>query len=223
MALVVFAALLLGLCAVSAQTVADNESGRSGCGHSAIIVPLHADNNNGSTFATPRPSRYYEVNLTDAAHGVWFDLNGDGAPEQIAWIADDAAAFLAMDRDGDGAITSGKELFGDSTEGSLAPNGVRYGFWALSILKPGVGRLYATDPAFAKLLLWTDVNHNGVSDPGEVQPSSNVLSAIALNAELIGRKDQHGNRFEWQGGAFYNDKPDVRRPIYDVRFVTAPN
>ena len=45
-----------------------------------------------------------------------FDIDGDGVPEQISWTeADSDVAFLALDRDGDGRITSGKELFGNHT------------------------------------------------------------------------------------------------------------
>jgi hypothetical protein len=42
---------------------------------------------------------------------VDFDLNSDGTAEQIAF-ATGGSGFLAMDRDGDGAITNGSELFG---------------------------------------------------------------------------------------------------------------
>lgn len=47
---------------------------------------------------------------------MFFDVDGNGLPERIAWTPADAeVAFLALDRDGDGAITSGKELFGNYT------------------------------------------------------------------------------------------------------------
>jgi len=54
--------------------------------------------------------------LTDADHGVRFDIAGTGNPIQIAWTAPGSKnAFLALDRDGRGVITSGKELFGNFT------------------------------------------------------------------------------------------------------------
>ncbi len=53
--------------------------------------------------ATDKNAKY---DLTSAADGVIFDIDGDGIPEQIAWTkVDSPMAFLALDRDGDGRIT----------------------------------------------------------------------------------------------------------------------
>jgi hypothetical protein len=54
--------------------------------------------------------------LTSAADGVRFDIDADGTKERIAWTRQGTnVAFLAVDRDGNGVIDSGAELFGDST------------------------------------------------------------------------------------------------------------
>ena len=70
--------------------------------------------------ATNRNARYQFTLVDD---GVSFDVDGGGVLEQAAWTAPQSGvAFLALDRDGDGQITSGKELFGNHTlPGS--PNG----------------------------------------------------------------------------------------------------
>ncbi len=64
--------------------------------------------------------------LTSADNGVMFDIRGNGHPIKLAWTAPGSHnAFLALDRDGSGTITSGKELFGNFTvqPKSVHPNG----------------------------------------------------------------------------------------------------
>ena len=54
--------------------------------------------------------------LTSAEDGVVFDIVGDGHPIRIAWTAaDSGTAFLALDRNHNGKIDNGKELFGNFT------------------------------------------------------------------------------------------------------------
>ncbi len=50
--------------------------------------------------------------LTDVAGGALFDINADGALDQSAFVRG-PDAFLAMDRNGNGTIDDGGELFGD--------------------------------------------------------------------------------------------------------------
>jgi hypothetical protein len=170
--------------------------------------------------------------LTPVENGVLFDINGDGIPEQIAWTEANAeVAFLALDRDGDGQITSGKELFGNHT----LP-GVPNGFDALlkTAMEGNGGRVRGSidvdDPLFGKLLLWTDRNHNGLSEPSELRLASEVLSEIGLGYQISPRRDRFGNQFRFQGWARLRTAPGRnpattvaeedkrRRAIWDVFF-----
>jgi hypothetical protein len=115
--------------------------------------------------------------LTSADDGVYFDLNADGIPEKIAWTApasDDA--WLAMDRNANGLIDSGAELFGNRTPAyadtplPTAENGfIGLPFtegllWACS----SDHIINARDAVFPRLLLWGDSNHNGISEAEEL-------------------------------------------------------
>jgi hypothetical protein len=58
----------------------------------------------------------HEDKLTGAKQGVWFDIDGNGTLEQMSWTRrSDEVGFLAYDRNGNGQIDSGRELFGNST------------------------------------------------------------------------------------------------------------
>lgn len=173
-------------------------------------------------------SKANDYPLTSADGGVLFDIDADGVKEQIAWTqAGAAVAFLALDRNGNGAIDDGRELFG----GFIVP-GARNGFMALTALvgRKGTGTVTNEDELFAQLLLWTDSNHDGISQPGELQPLGNLYSEISLGYAGHNRGDEHGNLFRFMGSAVekyeeerkfltLDKRMSLTRRIYDVFFV----
>jgi hypothetical protein len=98
---------------------------------------------------------------------VPFDWYGDGTAPFVDWIGPQFG-ILALDPGGTGNITSGAQLFGTQTplsDGTLAANG----FAALAQYDADDnGVINWLDPVFANLVLWFDLNSNGVSDPGEI-------------------------------------------------------
>lgn len=75
-----------------------------------------------------------------------FDLDGDGRTEDLPLFAS-GSGYLALDRNGNGRIDSGKELFGPGTGN---------GFGELARLDgDGNGWIDENDAAFAQLSVWT--------------------------------------------------------------------
>lgn len=99
--------------------------------------------------------------------GVLFDHDADGTATGTGWVHRDDG-FLVWDRNGNGSIDSGRELFGDSTlksNGQLAVDG----FDALTDLDVNSdGKVDALDPNFANLRIWRDLDQDGITDAGEL-------------------------------------------------------
>lgn len=114
------------------------------------------------------------VQPTGVAEGVSFNLLGSGKL-RTAWVQGDDA-LLVLDRNGNGRIDSGAELFGEATDigGARADNG----FAALAALdRPmeggnGNGLLETGDLIFSELRLWSDRNRDGISQPAELMTLS---------------------------------------------------
>jgi hypothetical protein len=169
------------------------------------------------------------IHLTGLDDPVWFDIDADGAPELMSWT-DRGEGLLALDRNGNGVIDDGGELFGTATrlsDGTRAPNG----YVALAELDSwvfggnGDGHLDSSDAAFGSLLLWTDRNHDGISQPEELQTLAQAgIRRIDLDYKWSHRSDRYGNEFRFRGRAWKAGPLGLTHPIltWDVFFLVVP-
>jgi hypothetical protein len=172
-----------------------------------------------------------DFKLTSANDGVVFDIFGNGKPIRISWTAPDSGvAFLALDRNGNGIIDNGKELFGTATQQPVRP--ALNGFAALAQFDEPEnggnqdGVIDQRDAIYHDLLLWIDTNHDGVSQPSELHHLSDFgISSISLAYRKSDKVDQFGNRFVYCSKTNVEhdgDHSQVSRLIYDV-FLTVPD
>ena len=159
---------------------------------------------------------------------VSFDIDADGARDQIAWTrANDDDAFLCLDRNQNGVIDDGRELFGYAT---LLRNGhpAQVGYRAVAELDSpeaggnGDGTIDARDRSYFSLCTWTDANRDGVSQKYEIQglEESGVV-ALSYNYRATGLRDAYGNLFRYVSRADMRTPSGTLRPwpTFDVIFV----
>lgn len=165
-----------------------------------LMAWLGDDRDQASTFCDERTGTICDTPLVIAfdaqpielapASGARFAFV-PGVPASTDWPTA-ATPWIALDRDGDGAITSGAELFGSAT---VLPGGAtaHHGFEALAALDANAdGVIDRADPAFAALLLWADADGDRASAPGELRPLADVVTSIPLAYERDARCTARG-------------------------------
>lgn len=171
-----------------------------------------------------------DFEMTGLRGGVRFDMTGDEQKEQVSWTARGAsAAFLVLDRNGNGEIDHAVELFGNLSPQPAPPPGARRnGFLALAVYDSSArggnedGVITNADEAFGYLRLWHDRNHNGRTDPGELSTLAQWdIAGIELDYKLSRRTDEHGNRFRYRAKVIRGRGPGVARWAWDVLLQVA--
>ena len=149
------------------------------------------------------------IELTDVNNGVRFDITGTGKSVQTTWVRG-GDALLAWDRNGNGRIDSGLELFGDQ-------RGAANGFEELRKLDTNNdGFIGPEDKNFKELVLWRD-NGDGISSQDEIF----TLPQLGIERIAVNYKNTNviadGNNTITQKSFFIRSDQTVGR-VADVKF-----
>jgi hypothetical protein len=148
------------------------------------------------------------IELTGVDAGAVFDITGDGIPELVS-MPTGGDAFLAMDRDGDGRITSGRELFGDA-------GGAADGFADLARFDENRdGRITEADGVFPRLRLFRDTNLDGVGEKDELTTLKNE-GISALRLDMAARRSTLAKGDILAGYSFFERTDGESRPLAEV-------
>lgn len=137
------------------------------------------------------PSRPIDFGTRPTAE---FDLAGAGMCAGATDWPSAATPWLALDRNGNGAIDDGRELFGSASP--LARGGrPANGFEPLAELDAdGDGRITPADPAWSALTVWADRDGDRVSTPSELSTLDDLgILSIDLGYHVARACDARGN------------------------------
>lgn len=169
-------------------------------GASPIIIDTTGG---GFKFSDPTKGQY-----------VSFDIEGNGVYKKVSWpLPGSGNAWLALDRDGDGMIKDGTELFGDFTPHSNAdnpnypnPNGFVALDWYDQPAQGGDMNLIIDkkDAIWSKLRLWVDEHcYKEPDKPCRSRPNelhsleSKGINSISLVWDASTKIDPVGNQFKF--------------------------
>lgn len=159
------------------------------------------------------------IELCTVKDGVNFDLDNNGFAEKTAWIGNEDG-FLAYDRNNNGKIDNGGELFGDQV---ILKSGVKSlsGFDALLELDNNQDeKIDEHDSIYDILIVWKDTNHNGISETNEMTSlSDNGIESISLNhSEVSVIDDETGTRIAEQSVVIITGGTDDETTISEFWF-----
>lgn len=165
--------------------------------------------------------------MTNAANGADFDIFANGTTPRISWTDGNSTnAFLVLDRNNNGTIDNGEELFGNFTP---QPESLRAnGFLALAEFDKTLnggnqdGIISKHDTIFSSLRLWQDTNHNGISESTELNKLAFFgLKTINLDFKESRRTDQFGNKFKYRAKVKDANGAQLGRWAWDVFLLRA--
>jgi hypothetical protein len=216
-----------GLCACNWDQFA---MAYSGCAFPSCTLPRGGGGGGGTENQTPGSDPIVihlerdRPRFSNAEGGVTFDVYATGTPLQTAWPLDPLeTGWLVLDRNGNGRIDDGGELFGNRTRlrgGTFAADG----YEALAELDANNdGWVDQSDPGFSKLRLWRDLHRDGRSTAAELSSLASVgVARLSTDAHVSYKVDKWGNTFLLWGRVISLPHFQIERRSWDVGPAVIP-
>ncbi|MFN8943277.1 MAG: hypothetical protein ACK5WZ_01480 [Pseudobdellovibrionaceae bacterium] len=136
------------------------------------------------------------------------------------WVEKNAPGyFVVLDRNNNGKIDDGSELFGDGAE---SPNG----FEALATFDDNKDKVIdRKDSVFGKLQLWRDVNSNGISEKNELFSLENK-NVLSIQTSYLAQRLDFGKRARQMQASHFKFKREgktVQGAVLDIWFSSPSN
>ena len=149
------------------------------------------------------------ITSTKLNNTIYFDHDNNNFKEASSWI-DKGDAFLALDKNSNGLIDNGNELFGNhtisNTRFKYTNNKATNGYEALKAYDlNGDNVIDSKDEIYDKLLLWKDSNQNAITDKGElIKLKDSGIVSIDLNYKNTSI-DEKGNTIKQSSTVTFED------------------
>ncbi len=199
----------------------ETTGGGATCGDSEVEDSPDADGCNPTPIVVDVLGNGYKLSGTEPS--VLFDIDADGHLDAISWTSfgtDDS--FLWLDSNFDGVVSTGAELFGNV--GYLNGFERLRGFDARGRGGNNDGIIDRLDSIWRRLLLWTDLDRDGLTDPAEVTSlAATSTVSLSYDYQTVGRRDEFGNLFRFQSRLTLLDAEKKAKTalVFDVIFRRA--
>ena len=132
------------------------------------------------------------VSIDDS--NAFFDLDNNGFAEKTSWVGA-KEGLLAYDKNGDGIINGGNELFGDRTLMKDSKTLASSGFTALAEYDNNKdGKIDSNDAIYTLLRIWQDSDGDGIASAGELKQLVDLgIVSIGLSYNNTGVTDGANN------------------------------
>ncbi len=144
---------------------------------------------------------------------TFFDFDADGYAENTAWVSPEDG-ILTLDLNQDGTINNITEVFSEYFNDGSPTSGLD----ALTTLDSNQnGIISATDVQFNQILVWQDINQDGISQPDELKTlAEHDITSINLNG-ITTETIQNGNIIKKR--SIFNRNDGTSGEISDIAFL----